>query len=285
MAALTPEAVVRDNARLLSVPEIVSRLNQMVEDPNASAADIANLISQDPTLTARLLKLVNSPFYNFPASIDTVSMAIAVLGTRQLRDLVMSHVLIRQFSKPTTTDFDIESFWCHSLTCAIGARIIAGELKVANQERFFVAGLLHDIGKMVMHLALPERCRELTQTLKQDRSHLQTIEERVFGFDHAQLGAELLRQWHLPESLIEPCRFHHHPEQATRFVRETAALHLADTIANNLQAPIAVEDDLLLYSGVWDLLGLDEKNLERFHELVYAQMDEVLQVFYYDQAA
>lgn len=285
MVALTPETVVRDNARLLSAPEIVTRLNQMVEDPGASAADIAELISQDPNLTARLLKLVNSPFYSFPAKIDTVSMAITVLGTRQLRDLVMSQLLIQQFNQNQPSGFDLETFWCHSLTCAIAARSIATELRVANPERFFVIGLLHDIGKMVMHLALAEQAQAIRRALDRDPSRLENIEKTTLGFDHAELGAELLRHWNLPASLIEPCLYHHTPRRAERFIKETAALHMADVIANNLQAPIATEDDLLLDECVWDLLALEEQRLERFHERVYEQMDEILQLFYYDQVA
>lgn len=285
MVASTPEAVVRNNARLLSVPEIVTRLNQMVEDPASSAAQIAELIGRDPALTARLLKLVNSPFYNFPSRIDTVSMAITVLGTRQLRDLVMSHVLINQFSRKVPADFALETFWCHSLTCAIAARTIGNDLRVANPERFFVMGLLHDLGKMVMQLALADQASELRRSLERDPARVHSVEQDIFGFDHAQLGAELLRYWHLPDSLVEPCLHHHRPEDAQRFTRETAALHLADSIANDLQTPIAMEDDLVLNPAVWQMLQVDPQRLEHYHERVYEQMDEVLQLFYYDQAA
>ena len=138
------------------MPEVFYKLNAAIEDPGCTFDDIGEIISIDPALTVRLLKVVNSPMYGFPSRIDTVSMAITILGTRQLRDLVLATAVVGQFHNLTEAVVDMETFWCHSICSAVAARTISLHLKVNNSERFFVAGLLHDIGKLVMYLTHPD---------------------------------------------------------------------------------------------------------------------------------
>jgi HD-like signal output (HDOD) protein len=152
---MSPQDVINSNINLVSLPAIICKVNDLLNNPASSAADIAELISQEPALTARLLKIVNSPFYNFPSKIETVSMAVTVLGTRQLRDLIIATTLIKHFNRQKTAKYDIETFWCHSITTGLAARAIALDRKIPNSERLFICGLLHDIGKMIMSLQLP----------------------------------------------------------------------------------------------------------------------------------
>lgn len=285
MTIPTVQELVKKNIQLVSLPEIVIQLTDMINDPDASTADIAQVISQDPALTARLLKIVNSPFYNLQQQIDSVTTAVNMLGTRQLRDLIMATSVIKRFRKNVNPIFDIETFWCHSIATSLAARTIATQLKLINTERFFIAGLLHDIGKMVMYLLLPNESVQYLRSYQNKKPHLQATEQLIFGFNHAQLGAELLRSWHLPESLIESTAFHHQPGEAKQFPQETAVVHLANAIANNIQAPISPDDDPLLEESAVSSLGLDQSSIEAIHESVYAQLDEVLKVLYYDVAA
>ncbi len=285
MGIHTVHELVKQNIRLVSLPEIVIRINDLINDPNASADDIAQAISQDPALTVRLLKIVNSPLYNLQKTIDSVGAAVNILGTRQLRDLIMAAAVIKRFRNKVNAIFDIETFWCHSIATSIAARTIATHLKLANTERFFIAGLLHDIGKMVMFLLLPNESVQYLKAYQNKKPHLCATEQLIFGFTHAQLGAELLRAWQFPESLIESTAFHHHPSEAKQYPQETAIVHLANAIANNIQAPISPDDDTLLDEAAIESLGLDQDTIEAFHETVYAQLDEVLKVLYYDMAA
>lgn len=285
MAFPTVHELISQNTRLVSLPEIVHRINSLINDPAASATDIAKTIGQDPALTARLLKIANSPLYSLNHKIDSLTDAVNLLGTRQLRDLVIANAVIQRFGKASSNAMDIETFWCHSITTGIAARVIATELRLNNTERFFIAGLLHDIGKMIMALLLPNECIVLRKTLARPGTDINTSEQQLFGFNHAQVGAELLRAWNFPDSLIEACMCHHQPEQAKKYSQEATIVHIANVIANNLQTAISLDDDTLLNQRTLKLLGITPGMLEQFHERVYQQFDEVLQTLFYDVAA
>lgn len=285
MLRLTAKDLIQEKLELVSLPDVIHRINLMVEDPNSSALDIGQLIIQDPALTARLLKVVNSPMFGFPSRIDTVSMAITILGTRQLRDLVLATAVAGKFHNLTNEVIDMETFWCHSICTAVAARAISLHLKANNNERFFVAGLLHDIGKLVMYLTHPDASRQVIELNDQPGIDKSEVEKLIFGFSHADVSAELLSQWQLPESLIEPARYHHHPVRATRFPTETAVIHIADSIANNIQTPLSKDDDNPIHPIAWSILGLESSIMERLHEEVYEVLDGSLQVMYYEQVA
>lgn len=285
MSKLTARDLIDDKLELVSLPDVVYRINQTVEDPNSSAVEIGRLISEDPALTARLLKVVNSPMFGFPSRIDTVSMAITILGTRQLRDLVLATAVVGQFYNLTDKVVDMETFWCHSICTAVASRTVSLHLKSNNSERFFVAGLLHDIGKLVMYLTHPDASHQVIELSAEPSIDKATVEKSIFGFTHADVGAELLSHWQLPESLIEPARYHHNPIRATRYPEETAVVHLAESVANNIQSPVSMDDDNPLHEIVWNILGLEPGIMEQLHEEVYAILDGSLQVMYYEQVA
>ena len=282
---MTPEELIGDNLKLVSLPAIVGQINQLLNDPNSSAADIAHLISQDPALTARLLKLVNSPFYNFPSQVDTLSMAVTILGTKQLRDLVIATTVVKQFKPSPEVNFDLETFWCHSITAGIAARTIAMAQNLANSERLFISGLLHDIGKMIMSLLLPREMESLNKVNDNPNIKIENPEEQIFGFTHSELANELLASWHFPESLAQPILHHHDLASDEEFKTDTAIVHIANVIANNIQAPISKDDDTILNPEALKTLGIDQATVESYYEEVYNLLDDVLQLLYYDLAA
>lgn len=285
MSTFTPDDLISDNLELVSLPEIVIRINEMVNDPNCSAADIGDTISQDAALSGRLLKVVNSPFYNFPSKVDTISMAITIVGTRQLRDLVLATAVINKFNAIPDDLVDTHVFWHHNLATASAARTLASRLRIANTERFFVAGLLHDIGKLVMYLTQPELSRKVLELLKNPANDISKLEVSAFGFDHANLGAALLRHWKLPESLIEPTEFHHAPGSARQYKSESAIVHLANAIANKIEPAISCDDDAHIDRCVWSILGIADTGLDEIINETRSALQHALQVIYYDQAA
>ena len=135
------------------------RAIDLINDPDASAAEIGDVISEDPALTARLLKIVNSAFYGFPSRIETVSRAITIVGTLELLDLILAASVVKAFSGIPSELVDMDQFWEHSLYTGVTARVLAGRHRAPDTERYFVAGLLHDIGALVLYRQLPRQSR------------------------------------------------------------------------------------------------------------------------------
>lgn len=286
MVAITAEELIGENLKLVSLPAVVTRINELLNEPNATAADIAHYISQDTALTAQLLKLVNSPFYSFPSKVDTISMAVTILGTRQLRDLVIATTVVSHFVPDPNVDFDIETFWCHSITTGIAARVIALSLKIPNSERLFISGLLHDIGKMIMSILLPRETESLNMANQATISRVSNdIEKQIFGFTHAELGQVLLDSWQFPQTISQPIAHHHDMQCDEAFNKDTAVLHIANVIANNIQAPVSRDDDTILMPEALEIMKLDQRAVEAYYQQVYELLDDILQLLYYDIAA
>lgn len=278
----TVQQLVSDINALASLPEASIRINQMVDDPNCSAEDIGKIISQDPALTVRLLKIANSPFYSLSNKIDTVSRAITILGTSQLRDMVLATSAVKAFEGIPNTLVSMENFWYHSISCGLTARILAAECLKNKGETLFVAGLLHDIGQLVIFNKIPELAKEaLLYSLEgPTNGTLHLAEQKILGFDHMQVGAELAHQWQLPENLRECIAFHHTPAEATLFPQEVALIHIAQAIACMVEIKDLTEDDKEYIDPLcWQITGLTEAVVEPTIEAVQAQLPDVLAMF------
>ncbi len=240
-----------------SVQSVYERLAQVMNHPLSSSGDIGKVISEDPDLTGRLLRLVNSPIYGFPSRISTVSQAISIVGMNQLHDLAVGASFIRHFASVPQDLVDMTSFWQHSVACGVAARILATHRRETNVERFFVAGLLHDIGRPIMYQKLPAESREALERARKTGELLHRIETQVFGFHHGQVGSALLDRWKLPMLLQEAVAWHHQPRHAARYPVEAAVVHVADHLANAFQLGSSGEHLVppLLAEG-WDALGL-----------------------------
>ncbi len=222
------------NLKLPSLPTIYGEINETIQNPKASSMDIGNVISKDPGLSARLLKLVNSSFYSFPSKIDTLSRAITIVGSKQLITLVLGVNVMNVFRDIPSDLIDMTSFWRHSIACGVVARIIGGYKKAQNIERLFVGGLLHDIGRLILYSHKPDHARVTLLKALADDKLLYPIEEEVIGFSHAALGGNLLKMWKLPVSLENIVRFHHVPNNSNDPLYP-AIIHLADVLINALE--------------------------------------------------
>jgi HD-like signal output (HDOD) protein len=200
---ITVEEILKDTIVLPSLPIIFNRLNEAVNNPRMSIADIGRIISEDVGLSARLLKIANSALYGFPAKIDTISRAVTIIGTQQLRDLALATVVLKIFKGIPPHLIHLEKFWLHSIACGITARILATYRRESNVERFFVAGMLHDVGRLLLCLKCPESMQECLMRAHEGGSTLVEVEKEVLGTDHAAVGGALVRHWSLPPSLEE----------------------------------------------------------------------------------
>ena len=254
--------LISDAVELASLPAVVMQAMELLNDPDTSASDIGNVINQDPALTLRLLKIVNSAFYGFPSRIETVSRAITIIGTLELTDLIVGSTVVNTFVHLPNKLVNMEQFWCHSLYSGIVARLLAGRLRAPHTERCFVLGLLHDIGSLVLYRQWPEQSCEALQLCASGDLPQHLAEQQVFGFDHGNIGAELMQQWKLPESFIEVARHHHQPTQAKRFRLETATVHLADTIADMTHTASSTLQAAPLQSDAWKITGLSPDIVE-----------------------
>lgn len=232
MTPREPKALIAQAPEVPSLPDIFIRLDQAINDPRCSLSDISHIIGSDTGLSARLLRLANSAFYSFPAKIDTITRALTLVGTRQLRDLVLATAVIRTFKKVPPRLADMDAFWRHSVAVGVAARIIAIYQREVNVEHYYVAGILHDIGRLVQYLLIPDECVMCYEIANSRTLPLYQAEREHLGFDHADTGHALLAEWNLPTSLIDPVAHHHRPSQSVAYPREAAVLHLADIVAN-----------------------------------------------------
>ncbi len=245
-------------------------VNDLVNDPNSDMEQIGNVISQDPDLTARLLKLVNSSYYGFETPVDTVSRAIMMVGLRDLQSMIWASSAVETFNHLPPTDANMASFWRHSIFCAVTARILARECHVLHPERLFVAGLLHDIGRLLIFHKLPKKAQIIIEKTKMSvNCDIDQIERDVLGYDHADVGRALCESWGLPESLAYSIGTHHHPGLDDSYRLECAILHVANIIAHALE--MGEEDNFQngANQDAWNLLNLSEESIKRtLHEAV-----------------
>ncbi len=285
---MSVETLVRDVGELVSLPEVAVRINQMVDDPNVSANDIGKLIGQDPALTIRILRIANSPFYGFSSKIDTVSRAVAMLGSKQIRDLVLATSVAKAFDGLPNELVSMEHFWYHSLYCALLAQHLAAECdKPVQADVVFVAGLLHDIGDLVLFSKVPEQSYEALMYAVEGPEGVEIFdaEREIIGFDHAQVGAALARQWQLPEVLQECIAFHHEPAGARNFPVENAIVHIANSIAYLAEIDSSNLDDAPRIEALaWELTGLNTNVIPGVIEAAKSEIAEMQQVFFTERA-
>lgn len=213
---------------LPAFPGILDKFNELVKDPKISMNQIGDLISKDQLLSVKILKLVNSAFYGFPGRISTITHALVLLGYDVVKGLILS-----------ASVFDImfdkwQPLWRHSLGVSKACGLICNRLKVENAEEISMAGLLHDIGKVVFLLMEPDIYGQVKHAAEKRNRPIVMAEQTMLGFNHADVASWLCEKWHLPQRLSTPMAFHHNPDQAPNAPVPTAVLFLADNLVKAL---------------------------------------------------
>lgn len=229
------ESLLKVDPRLASFPAVYYEFRRAVQGPDVDFERVGQVILKDSQLIARLLKIVNSAFYSFATKIETISHAISVIGTEQLSYLVLSTGIMDKFRGIPESVINMDSYWRHSIACGLVSKKLAEYRGELNSEKHFMFGMLHDIGRLIMCMNIPNRNWEVLIRSNSDNKAVYLTEQEELGFDHAQLGGALLRKWDLPKVYQEVVEFHHDPRGALLFPLEVAQCHLADIIANTLK--------------------------------------------------
>jgi len=262
------------------LPQVFAALQGIANDPLSSLADMAQIISHDPGLSSFLLRLANSAFYSFPGGVDSVFRAAQLIGMREILSLAAAKAVSGLFNESPRKDLlEVERFWRHSVACAILARALAKRAGRTEPDRAFMAGLLHDVGKILLVIAEPDMCEASLLLARQSGLILYEAERRTLGFDHAELGASVLKRWVLPQPLIEAVQHHHAPSRDVN-AAGSDAVHVADVIA--LSLGIGPRPDCLappMDAGAWESLGLAPEDLGPVIGECDSRLDELRELF------
>jgi HD-like signal output (HDOD) protein len=252
-----------------SMPVVVFKLQEALLDEDMGFNEIGEIISGDPALVARLLKIVNSPFFGLESEVDTISHALSIVGVTDLHDLIISSVVVQQFKDLSEEFVSINSFWKHNIATGVIAREIATLIQDPKPERFYLSGMLHDLGSLVIFNCLPDASEEVIAKCRENNTSLYEEENKVMGFNHTDVGSRLLNAWKLPESIIAAAANHHEPFQGKGFSFEGGVIHLADSIAHILEMGESGEPYIpMMYKSVLDKLDLEENFWEPIEEKI-----------------
>lgn len=271
---------IRRDIKLTTLPAIFARINEAIERPSSSSHDIADLISKDTSLSARLLKLVNSAFYGYPSQIDSLARAVSIVGTNQLNMLAFGIDITSAFKNIPSDYINMDSFWRHSILCGIIARLIAAQKNIQNTERLFLAGMLHDVGRLVIYIYAPRHAVRILEQSRETGLLLQSLEADNLGGDHAEIGGLLMQVWKLPQSLETAVR-HHHARTCAHNGLEPAILHVADVVAKALGVGSSGDPFVPpLNPAAWRQVGLSVNSLEPIVDQAERQLEETFQLFF-----
>ncbi|KAA0893264.1 HDOD domain-containing protein [Oryzomonas rubra] len=278
-APITLERLVEQTRTIYSLPYFYERFNEAINHPRSSIADIAKIIIEDQGLTARILKLANSPLFGYYSRVDSITKAVTIIGTQQLRDLAFAASAMGVFKGIPDDLMNMALFWRHSIACGIIARNLATCLRESNVERFFVAGILHDVGQLILCAAIPETAGELLALSRSRQEHYHHTERDQLGFDHADLGGALLQAWKLPANIFEPVACHHTPRSAAQFPLESAIVHLAEIVCQAFEFGASGEWCVSpLDPAAWDRLGMPVNILATILKQSEPQIEETFDI-------
>ena len=264
---------------LPTLPTVIAKMLELVDNPRTSANALSSLIMQDQVLTAKMLKMANSSFYAFPRQIGTVKLALVVLGFENVKEMALSLSVLNTFKGGENKFFDTGRFWQHAVAVGACTRMLARETYHRLAGEGFVAGLLHDIGKIVMSQYLPKEFAEIQTLIFEGGSACEDAEKAVLGVTHGEVGAWLAERWNLPVQLVEAIRWHMHPELCPRNPELPLLVMLSDYLCTlcslGKSGSRGVET---IPAPVVELarkcLGLSPEALEGFRAGLYAEYDK-----------
>ncbi len=279
---MTAQALVKDINKLVSLPEICTKLDQLMDSPHNSIQAMAKLICQDVNLSARLLKLANSSLYGFSGRVDSIPRAISIIGTTELMILIMATSTMMTFKEIPTQFFNMAGFWRHSVYCGVFAKRVAVLCNILHPDRLFIAGLLHDIGLLAICSKYPDMANQIFKKLgtteAASNKRIYEVEQELFGYDHAEVGRELAIKWHLPDYLQDAIYYHHHLEEADKPVLDAAVIHIASEATHAIETGAIENFNEEINDMVWPLTGLNKETIDEIHDEALPELEEMLSI-------
>jgi putative nucleotidyltransferase with HDIG domain len=219
-----------------TLPTVYSSLIDVLNDPSATPQAVSDLIACDQASTSKVLKIVNSPFYGFSGQIETISRAVVVLGFNEIYNLILSSSIMDFFTgKESLSNFEPVEVWRHSIAVGIATKTLGRLAGHPNQENFFIAGVLHDIGKLVFFQYGEDEFSLALELCEREQKPISQVELKIFGIDHARIGALLAEQWRFPEPIINAIQYHGQGIIPGKFDFLTAAVHMGNILARALE--------------------------------------------------
>ncbi len=274
------EDLTKNIPNLATYDPILRELEEVLNDPESTLVDVCAIVETDPVLTAKLLKLGNSCFFGFAKRVETVFEAISLFGIQQVRDLVAATAVMRMFNGVSAQQVNPQSFWRHCLACGVAARNLAIALRCPKPERFFVIGLLHDFGRLVLLFQSPATARQIFEHYDRNKITLREVERRLMGYDHAQIAGRVLQGWSYPASLVQAVEHHHVPMLASAFQLEACVIHVADHLVSAMQLGCSGERLIPpLDMPAWKRIGMTIDLIEPVVKSIDDQLTPVEQAF------
>ncbi|MBI4682604.1 MAG: GGDEF domain-containing protein [Nitrospirae bacterium] len=275
-------ALLKGVATLPSLPSIALRIIQEIKKDKASITELANIISFDPALSAKILRVANSSFYALPFKVDSIERAVNVLGMEALKNIALSFAIVRGFKRNPVDEFDHELFWKRSITSAVSAEMIALKLNMKREDTF-VTPLLMDVGVLVMYLMKPDDYLRVVNKKRATKMSTCEAEISVFGFDHQDVGSEILKRWEIPENIYMPIAYHHKGQDCPANLKNMAdILMLSDIISSVYHGNKSSKKFYELKRLLQERLDISEAEVSDFVDSVADKTVEILSSFEID---
>lgn len=261
--------IIMDTKTLPTLPSVIHKLDSLTESDKSSVQEMARIVSSDQVLSARILRLANSPSYGFHR-VSTISNAMILLGVNVVKSLALSSSIFAVMEK------DSIGLWEHSLGVGVAANLIAQKLRLPECEEIATAGLLHDIGKIIIGLKCPEAAHDIQELVISRNIYVLEAEREIIDTDHAEVGGWLSKSWFLPDKLSEPIAFHHDVAKSENHRIKTAVVHLADAVikasgfGNSGDRFVPVIQEI-----AWDMLKLNEQLVTELVDQIEDKLVEV----------
>ena len=260
----TLEHIFDNMVELPTFPKVVQEALKMLDDPNVTIDELAEALKYDPSITANIIKMTNSAHYGLPQQVSSVETALALLGHNQIRQILMASASLPYLTRPLYGyDVTPDKLWAHSISTAIISEVVAEACGVDAGSEYFTAALLHDVGKIVLHIHVGGRLKEIATIASQEKITFPEAEWKVLGGDHAVIGSELLRIWEFPNDIVRAIRCHHDPDLYVQR-KEYAVVAMSNFISSQLGIGVGSDAFMNRVSpGIMEALGFSRADYHR----------------------